>query len=427
MRVGWAVCGAAALWAEAASGASVLTPDGRTHTGKVEFRAGNVVLTPAAGEAITWPLQGIARIIMADPVPAAGKPVDRDPRLPLPWQQADVGRVKEPGNGREENGVFTVRGAGWGIWGEADSFHFVHQRCVGDVDVAVRLGALPTEEEPFVAGLTFRESLDAGAAQASVMLFPGGVVRMSCRPVSGTVEAAPAAGNRPYEWVRLARTGDRFSGFASRDGKTWVLAGTVKVRMNSAACVGLACATTLNQAALGTTFDHFTLAARTMGPAEGFGLVDGSLVAGRVKWMDEQSLQYVDSTGAERKLPADAVANLFTRSLPSDVRHALTSGAPGVSLTTGDEIEGAVQSVRDGGVNVSSLLFGRQSTPLAQVVTAVLRPTKTRRASSVAVRDGSVYQCLRVTVGDGVVVAETGTLGTLNLKPDEIAEIELSP
>src|SRR5262249_25531808 len=150
-----------------------------------------------------------------------------------------------------------------------------------DCDVIARLGNLPTDENSFVAGLTIRESSETNSAQASVMMFPEGKVLMSCRPVDGTAEAAPPPGTAPYQWVRLVRSGDRFSGFCSSDGLAWVLAGTVRVKMSTNAQVGLACAATLNHALVGTTFDHVKIAAQAMGPAEGVALVDGSLLAGK--------------------------------------------------------------------------------------------------------------------------------------------------
>jgi hypothetical protein len=426
IRVCLAACGLMGAYGEAAWGGTLLARDGKTYTGKVEFKAGNqVVVTPARGEAVTLLLENVAKVTMADAPAAPGEAIERDPNLPLPWQQRDIGRVKAPGSGAEDKGVFTVRGAGWGIWGGADSFHFVYQPFGGDIDVVAQLGDRPTEENAFVAGLTMRESLDASAAQASVMMFPGGGVRMSCRPVQGGAEAAPQPGVKPYQWVRLARTGDRFSGFCSADGQTWVLVGTVRVKMGAGAYVGLACATTLNHAVLGTTFDHVKLTAQAMGPAEGFGLVDGSLMAGRVKRLDEQVLKYADGAGVERSLPARAVAHVFTRALPADARQALAQRKEGISLASGDEIEGAVQGMGDGRVTVASLLFGRQSEPLAKVVMVVLRPAKATGGCAVSTRDGSIYRGTKLTAGEGMVTAEGGAAGTVNVKAEDITGMDL--
>jgi hypothetical protein len=418
-------CGGMGTWGDTAWGASLVARDGKTYAGKVELKAGDqVVVTPPGGAAVIVPFQDVVRLAMADGVAAPEEPAVGDARLPLPWQQRDIGSVKEPGSGAADEGVFTVRGAGWGIWGAQDSFHFVYQPLAGDGDAVARIGDLPAEDNPFVAGLTIREGLDAAGPQASVMRFPEGGLRMSCRPVDGSAESTPPSGGKPYQWVRLVRAGDLFSGFCSPDGEAWVLVGTVRVKMSATAQVGLACAATVNQGAVGTTFDRVKVTAQAMGPAQGLGLVDGSLVAGRAKSLDSQSLKYTDGAGVERSLPAEAVAYLFTRPLPPDMRNALAGRKEGISFVTGDEVEGTVQGLRDGRLKIASVILGGETPLLTKVLTAVLRPVKPSGGSSVSTRDGSVYRCKRVTVGDGVVMAEDGIAGTVSVKAADLVEVD---
>ncbi len=362
-------------------------------------------------------------LTVTNPGAMPARPAVVDPPLPPPWGRADIGPVKEPGSSVEDKGVFTVRGAGWGLWGAADSCHLVFQPLAGDVDAMARLGELPTDENPFVAGLTVREGSETNSTQASVMMFPDGKVLMSCRPADGTAESALSPANKPYQWVRLIRTGDRFSGFCSSDGVAWVLVGTVRVKMSASAQVGLACAATLNQALVETRFDHVKIAAQTAGPAEGLGLVDGSLLAGQATSLDEQTVKYVDAAGAERSLPAQAVACLFTRALPADVRQQLAERGEGVSFVSGDELEGSVREVRNGKVTVVSVLLGQQTPTLSKVLAVRLRPVKASGACSVSTRDGSIYRCKAVTVGNDVVVAEGGIAGTVSLKATEVVEM----
>jgi hypothetical protein len=416
----WAmgVCG------DAAWGGTLLARDGQTYAGKVELKAGNQLLvTPASGMARTVPLQDLARLSMTDEAALPAAPAAGQPPLPPPWQQAGLGSVKEPGSATEDKDVFTVRAAGWGIWGATDSFHFVYQPLVGDADAVARLGEPPNEENPFVAGLTIREGLNAAGPQASVMLFPEGGLRMSCRPVDGSAESVPPSGAKPYQWVRLVRAGDRFSGFCSSDGQAWILVGTVRAKMSTNVCVGLACAATLNQGALGTTFDHVRVTAQAMGPAEGLGLVDGSVIAGRAKSLAGPLLKYADPAGVERSLPAGALAYIFTRPLPPDVRDVVAQHKEGVAFVTGDELEGSVQGLSDGRLTVASLLLGRQTPALSKVVTAVLRPVKSSSGFAVATRDGSIYRCQTVTVGEGVVLGEGGLAGPVTVKAADLVEL----
>ena len=399
--------------------------DGKSYSGRVELQpGGHVLIVASSGAAVTLPFDKVARFSVADAPVVPAAPARRDAGLPLPWRQDGVGQLKEPGTSSEESGVFTVRGAGWGIWGAADSFQFVSQPLVGEGEVIARLGVLPSEENPFVAGLTMRESFDPRSPQAAVMMFPEGGLRMSCRPVDGSAESAPPSGNKPWQWVRLVRAGDSFSGFCSADGQAWTLVGTVRVQMKAEAQVGLACAATLNQGLAGATFDHVKVTALPSGPAEGLGLVDGSIVAGRARILDAQGLKYTDPAGVERRLPAEAVAYVFTRPLPPDVRAALAARPEGVSFVTGDAMEGAVQGLGEGRVTVSSLMVGRQTPPLSKVVTVVLRPVKPRGGASVSTRDGSVYRCQSVIMSDGVVTAQGGAAGDVTVKAASVTAVD---
>ena len=392
--------------------------EGNVDGGRLGSKPGSLVAAaPANGGAVT----------LTDPGAAPVLPAVVDGFLPPPWRRADIGQVKESGRSAEAKGVFTVRGAGWGLWGAADSCHLVSQPLVGDGDAIARLGDLPTDENSFVAGLTIREGSETNSAQASVMIFPDGKVRMNCRPVDGTAaQAALSPATKPYRWVRLIRIGDRFSGFCSADGLAWVLVGTVRVKMGANAQAGLACAATLNHALVGTTFDHVKIEAQAMGPAEGLWLADGSLLAGKAKSLDIQILRYVDAAGVERTLPAEAVACVFTRPLPPDLRKELAERKEGVSFVAGDELEGPVRGVRDGKVTVISLLLGPQTPALSKLLAVRLRPVKTSGACSVSTRDGSIYRCKTVTVRDELVVAEGGLAGTVRLKASEVVAVNRS-
>lgn len=428
IQVGLVVAVAVGLFTENTQAGSLRTRDGKTCVGKLELKAGNqVVVTPSSGEPLTVSFQNVGSLSMIDPVAVPAQSVDRDPQLPPPWQQADVGLVKAPGSGKEAEGVFALRGAGWGIWGGADSFHFVYQPASGDVDIVARLGDRPTEENPFVAGLAVRQGLDAAAPQAAVMMYPGCVLRMSGRPVDGSTQSSPTAGTKPYQWLRLLRAGDCFSGFCSIDGAAWVLVGTVRAKMSPSVLVGLASATTLNHMVLGTTFDHVKVTVQDMGTSEGVGLVDGSLLAGRAKSMDGDVLKYVDLAGVEHSVPAATVAHFFARPLPPDVRRVLVERKEGLTLATGDAIEGSVQGLNGGHVTVSSLLFGRQSTKLSEVAMVVMRPVKTAGGGYISTRDGSIYRCTAISVSDGAVTAEGGLAGPFTVKAEALVEACLGP
>jgi hypothetical protein len=69
----------------------------------------------------------------------------------------------------------------------------------------------------------FFESRGTAGAKSAAQTIPGGF------PV-----------NYPYTWLRLRRSGDIFTGFASLDGQSWIQLGTATISLPSQLYVGLA-------------------------------------------------------------------------------------------------------------------------------------------------------------------------------------------
>ncbi|HEY1177329.1 MAG TPA: ABC transporter permease subunit, partial [Phytomonospora sp.] len=116
----------------------------------------------------------------------------------------------------------------------ADSFFFVHRSLTGDggITVAVEelttvLPAAPGVLEPGVvpwskAGLIIKRSTDQGASYAAIMLTGGHGVRMQHDFLHDT-------GAGPARWLRLERSGDVVTGYASADGARWTEVGTARL------------------------------------------------------------------------------------------------------------------------------------------------------------------------------------------------------
>jgi ABC-type transport system involved in multi-copper enzyme maturation permease subunit len=114
-----------------------------------------------------------------------------------------------------------------------DSFYFVRQPLVGDGSVTVCVSALDSSvplgldgvRPGFVpwakAGLMLRESTRQGSPYAAIMVTGGHGVRMQDNYVNDT--AGPAG---PVRWLRLDRSGDTITGYASADGTAWTTVGT---------------------------------------------------------------------------------------------------------------------------------------------------------------------------------------------------------
>jgi hypothetical protein len=149
-------------------------------------------------------------------------------------QSQDVGAVGVAGSLRYDGVVHEVRGSGADIWGTADAFHVV--RAVGAtlpaVDLVARVRSIENTYPWAKAGVMFRE-VNVHTPQAPhvmVVITPGRGVAMQYRATYGgtSVQAAVIAGMAP-EWVRLTREDNRFTGYASEDGVTWRVVGTVTI------------------------------------------------------------------------------------------------------------------------------------------------------------------------------------------------------
>jgi regulation of enolase protein 1 (concanavalin A-like superfamily) len=182
-------------------------------------------------------LVGIACLLIASSQAASAQ----TSALPPGWADSDIGNPLVAGSAQSTSGTMTVRGAGADIGGSSDQFHFAYQAVSGDTDIRVRLADLQAVDPGAEAGLMIRESLDADARHAFMLVSGAQGLAFQWRSrtgrrsgeVSGAVVTAPT-------WVRLVRQGDVFSAYSSPTGAAWTLVGSATVSMNTNAYVGLA-------------------------------------------------------------------------------------------------------------------------------------------------------------------------------------------
>jgi hypothetical protein len=124
-----------------------------------------------------------------------------------------------------------LRGSGADIWGTADAFRFAHQldwQVANTVQITARVRSLTNTHPSAKAGVMFRESSLPQVRHVMVVVTPGRGVAMQYRPGYGgaSVQVAVRPGTAP-EWVRLAVSGNVYTGYASEDGVTWQTIGSV--------------------------------------------------------------------------------------------------------------------------------------------------------------------------------------------------------
>ena len=179
--------------------------------------------------------------------------------LPNTWLDQDVGSVGLAGSATYTNGSFTVNGAGAGIYGTADAFHFVYQPLSGDGTIVARVVSLQGGVGYVSAGVMIRNTLDAGSANAKTADWRSyGGIYFDVRTAAGgsTTEPGYASATLPY-WVKVSRSGNTFSSYVSPDGVTWTELGTSQtITMGQTVDVGLAVTSGSTTALATVTFDN---------------------------------------------------------------------------------------------------------------------------------------------------------------------------
>ncbi|MFE7838184.1 alginate lyase family protein [Streptomyces sp. NPDC057474] len=214
-------------------------------------------------------------------ISGTSSPVAACAGLPEPWSSQDLGTVQIPGSVMFDGERFVLRASG-----TADTYRLAHLPLRGDGTVTARI-VWPLSSQYSKIGVTLRDSLDADAAHASMLIqglplhtwsgvwsvrrgsgseisatgstpvpptqqqtittsaaFP--ISSLGTLPESATPLEAPyveGAGDgyrlrAPY-WVRVTRKGRRCTGAISPDGIRWTEVGTTEVELGSTAYAGL--------------------------------------------------------------------------------------------------------------------------------------------------------------------------------------------
>ncbi|MBC8111963.1 MAG: PQQ-dependent sugar dehydrogenase [Verrucomicrobia bacterium] len=149
--------------------------------------------------------------------------------LPSGWNNQDVGETGIKGSSCFANGKFTLQASGRDIWDNADGFQLAYQSFVGDGELTVRVDSLTAANPWAKAGIMFRESLDATARHAMMVLTPTptyGAAFQYRTVTGGTSSNVNAVGIQAPYFVKLVKAGSMYSGYVSVDKLLWEQIGT---------------------------------------------------------------------------------------------------------------------------------------------------------------------------------------------------------
>jgi RHS repeat-associated protein len=187
--------------------------------------------------------------------------------LPTPWLDQEIGTLGIAGSATASSGVFAVNASGSGVSGTSDGIHFVYQPLTGDGSIVARI--VSAQSGPTIAGVMIRETLNPSATDIGTEYWGTDTeILIDERPSTGASGAPgselPGNVTLPY-WVKLQRSGNVFSAYASSNGSTWVQVGTGQtVSMASNAYVGLVVSSDNNSSLATATFDNVSVTAGLM-------------------------------------------------------------------------------------------------------------------------------------------------------------------
>jgi hypothetical protein len=160
-----------------------------------------------------------------------------------PYAPSDIGNPGLSGYITATTNGFDVVGGGSDIGGTADQFQFAYQLRLGDFDVKARIQSVDQVNTWAKAGLMARETLDPGSRFAATLTTPamvGSFFEWRDPASSASQFSGQLPVNYPNTWLRLKRSGNTFSGFASYDGQTWTQLGSAAIALPSQVYLGLA-------------------------------------------------------------------------------------------------------------------------------------------------------------------------------------------
>ena len=184
--------------------------------------------------------------------------------LPSGWLDTDIGTVGTTGSAGYASGTFTVSGAGTGLSGSADAFHFVYQPLSAAGTIVARVNGFSASTSSGSAGVMIRETLTAGSTETSTNFANSGSgsyygylnYRTSTNGTGSGQQGSAGQAFVPY-WLKITRSGNTLSGYTSTDGVTWTQTVSTKtISMATNVYIGLAVTSGSTTSLATATFDQ---------------------------------------------------------------------------------------------------------------------------------------------------------------------------
>lgn len=158
--------------------------------------------------------------------------------------QGDV--EDKPGSTEWSEAMLTMTAWGWDIWGDIDGFRYAYTEVSGDFEAEVHLISFEPINEWSKAGIMVRQDLDPGAVNMLATVTGGGASGSQItwrlekdQPTSEFFDIVPGEWFKGC-WLKIARTGNLFNGYISKNGAKWEDMLLQEVEMTDPIFIGLA-------------------------------------------------------------------------------------------------------------------------------------------------------------------------------------------
>ena len=153
----------------------------------------------------------------------------------------DVGAPAIKGSAEFSNGQYKITGSGANIWAKQDQFQYVWREATGNFTVTAMMQFLGKGNEHRKAGIMVRQSLDADAAYADVVIHGNGMPGLQWRSKTGEDTNTfdfPFDGPGTFK-VKLVRTGVRIYMYIGKNGAELKELAHTEVSLHNPVLVGL--------------------------------------------------------------------------------------------------------------------------------------------------------------------------------------------
>ncbi|MGI8331683.1 ABC transporter permease subunit [Actinomadura scrupuli] len=290
-----------------------------------------------------------------------------------------------------------------------DSFYFVHRPLTGNGSLTVSVSALrssiptgPADLRPGIvpwakAGLIIKQSTRQGSPYAAIMVTGSHGVRMQHDYVNDTAGLPGPVSAASVRRLRLDRSGDAITGYASADGTDWTKVGTVHVRgLGPTAQGGLFVASPPSVHGMGTRGSASTAVFGDL-------RIQGRWAGGN--WAGDQ---------VGRESPSFA-------GYPQHTSGSFTGSDGGFTVTGAGDIAPAVRETLPTGGTLGDILTGTFAALIAVIVVGALYITTEYRQNLIRVtlaaspRRSRVLAAKAIVLGAGTFVA--GLVGVVVAAP----------